>query len=1107
MNAYLPFNLISNISSKIIQMQKVIFTLSFLLATLATFAQGTRLLRQPTLSKTHIAFTHGGDVWVSNLATQQTTRLTSTAAVESNPHFSPDGKTIAFTSNRSGSTAVYTVPVTGGTPTRLTWHPGGASVKGWTRDGKNILYASMRETAPSSYNRLWTVSKDGGPSRLITKQWGFDGSFSPDGKQIILDRVTRWDVEWRDYRGGQNTPLVILDLKNFDEKLLPNNHETDIQPLWLGNTIYFLSDRDFVSNIWSYSTDTKELKQITTFKGADVKWLDGEGNQLAFEREGYLHLLDLATGKSTQLEISLIGDYPWAETKWEDVSKSARSASLSPTGKRAIFEARGEIFTVPAEHGDTRNITQSSGEADRTPIWSPNGDKLAWFSDKGGKGYSLLIGDQEGLTEAKSFSIGESKLGWEPTWSPDGKYIAFTDDDVRIRVINLETEEIKTIDTGGTNMERGDMGLTWSPDSKWLAYAKSASNNFRQITIWSAENNSINKVTNTFADAFSPAWDLDKKHFYFLASTNLALGSGWANTSSMTADANYSVYIVNLQKDEESPFKLRSDEEEVKESKTDADEKNQEEDKEKKDEEKDKDEKKDESIKIDFEDIASRTIDLPMPKRNYRQILAGPAGSVFIGESVPNSSGLTLQKFTLKDREAKEFISGVRNVSVSVDGKKMLAQSGASWKIMDTGGASGKEGKAIKVSLKMKLDRSLEWNQIFEEAWRYERDYFYDPNMHGRDWNKVHERYAPLVKHIKHRADLTYILDQVNGELSVGHSFVMGGDYPETESNSVGLLGADLVAEQNYWKIQRIFTTEDWNPELSSPLDEPGLKVEEGNFLVGINGNEITSNDDPFQFLDGTSGVQTILHINNKANFMEAWTITVKPIRSENALRQRTWVEDNRRKVDELSDGKLAYIWVPNTSGPGFVSFNRYFFAQQDKLGAVIDERFNGGGLLDDYMVDLMTRSLRAGLSNEVPNGKPFRLPAGILGPKVLLINEQAGSGGDFFPWVFRQQNAGPLIGATTWGGLVKSSVHYSLVDGGALTAPDNAVFDPINNKWIAENEGVAPDIPVRQDAKSLENNIDPQLERAVKEVLKKIEEQGTIQVSPPPFPTPAVKK
>ncbi|WP_167609221.1 S41 family peptidase [Maribellus sediminis] len=1093
-------------------MKKLFTILLSLFITIGSWAQATKLLRQPTLSGSHIAYTYGGDLWLTDLSSMQTKRLTSTGAVESNPHFSPDGKTIAFSSNRSGTTSVYTVPIEGGTPTRLSWYPSSANVCGWTPDGEKVLFSSTRETAPSGYERLWLVSKDGGPEELLTKQWGHDGSYSADGKKIVIDRISRWDVEWRDYRGGQNTPLVILDLKDFSETLLPNNHETDINPLWLGDKIYFLSDRDFVSNIWSYDVKSKALEQLTTFEGSDVKWLDGNGQQLVFEREGTLHLFDLNTKQISTLDIEIIGDFPWAEVQWEDVSSRASAGSLSPTGKRAIFEARGDIFTVPEEHGDTRNITQSSGAADRAPIWSPKGDQIAWFSDKSGKGYELLIGDQDGFSEPISISIGESKLGWEPSWSPDGKYIAFVDDDVRIRVVDIEAKTIKTIDTGGNNLERGDMGLTWSPDSKYLAYAKSAANNFRQITIWSLEDNSIKKVTNTFADAFAPAWDRDKKHFYFLASTDLALGSGWANTSSMTADANYSVYVVNLQKDESSPFKLRSDEEEVKKESSDKDKK--EKDKDKKEDEKDKkgnedkkDEEKQDSIKIDFEGIDGRTIALPMPARKYRQVVSGPAGTVFIAESVPNESGYTVQKFSLEDREAKEFVSGARSLSVSNDGKKMLSRVGSSWKIMDTGKASGKDGKNLKVDLKMKLDRSQEWKQIFEEAWRYERDYFYDPNLHGRDWDVVYNRYSPLISYVKHRADLTYILDQMNGELSVGHSFVGGGNYPSTESNNIGLLGADLVPEKGYWKIERIYTSESWNPGLSSPLDEPGLKVENGNFIVGINGKELTSDVNPFQLLDGTSGVQTVLHISDKADFESAWKITVKPISSESALRQRAWVEDNRRKVDELSDGKLAYIWVPNTGGPGFISFNRYFFAQQDKLGAVIDERFNGGGLLDDYMVDMMTRKLRAALTNEVPNGKPMKLPAGILGPKALLINEKAGSGGDFFPWVFRQQKAGPLIGATTWGGLVKSSVHYGLIDGGMITAPDNAVFDPINNKWVAENHGVAPDIAVRQDAKALEQGKDPQLERAVQEVLKMLGSENQSEITPPPFSTPAIKK
>ncbi|WP_418638448.1 S41 family peptidase [Winogradskyella sp.] len=1076
--------------------QTSFFALLFLLSNLITFAQGTRLLRQPDISQTHITYTYGGDIWISALNSNEAKRITSTAAVESNPYFSPDGNWIAFSSNRAGTNNVYVVSKNGGEPKRLTWHPSGSTVRGWTNDGKHVLFASNRATAPRPYNRLYTISVEGGAPKLLTKQWSNDGSYSPDGTQLILDKMDRWDEEWRAYRGGQNTPLIILDLKTQNEVLLPNKKTTDIQPLWLADHIYFLSDRDLVANIWSYNLKTKSIEQITTFKGSDIKWLSGNGDTLVYERDGYLHTMNISTGKHTQLSITVVGDFPWAETKWEDVSNSTRSASLSPNGKRAIMQSRGDIFTIPVEFGDSRNITKSSGIADRRPIWSPKGDKIAWFSDADRKNYALMISDQNGLSKPEVISIRESKLGWNPTWSPDGKHIAFVDDDVRLRFVNLETKKIKTLDIGGTNLERGSIELKWSPDSKWIAYEKSASNNFRQIYIYSIENDTTTPITDPFADSFSPAWDLNKKQLYFLASTDVALGSGWANTSSMTANPAYSAYVINLDANDDSPFKPKSDEEDIKkEDDSKSDDKAKKEDKEKKDDE-------NKSMIIDFEAIGRRTLALSIPSRNYGYIIAGPKGSMFISEYIPNDRGATLHKFNLEKQESKEFASGIRSVSVTTNGEHMLAQINGDWQVISTSGSEAKGGKRLKVNLQMKLDRSAEWEQMFEEAWRYERDYFYDPNMHGRDWNVVYKRYAPLVPFIKHRTDLYYILDQVNGELSVGHSFVYGGDYPDVERSTTGLLGADLTLDKGHWKIDRIYTTENWNPGLTGPLDAPGLNIKEGQYIVGINGNEIKAGDNFYKYLDGTSGKQTLLHINDKPEFKGHWTEIVEPISNENSLRQRTWVEDNRRLVDKLSNGRLGYIWVPNTGGPGFVSFNRYYFAQQDKEGAVIDERFNGGGLLDDYMVDLMTRSLRAGLTNEVPNGKPLTLPAGILGPKVLLINELAGSGGDFFPWVFRQQNVGKLIGMTTWGGLVKSSTHYALIDGGGLTAPDNAVFDPINNKWIAENEGVAPDIEVRQDAKALSNGNDPQLERAVKELMTQLRSKP--EVKAPQFPLPA---
>ena len=1093
-----------------------------------SFAQNTRLLRQPSISHKHVVFVYAGDIWITDLSGQDnkkltSKRLTSTAAVESHPHFSPDGQRIAFSSNRSGTNSVYVMPSEGGQANRLSWHAAGGSVRGWTPDGQKVLFASGRDTAPRPINRLWTIPVDGGPAELVLNQWAYNGAYSDDGKHMVIDRMSRWDGEWRNYRGGQNTPLVVVDLVNLEETMINSDSTIDIEPVWVGDTVYFLSDRDWVSNIWSYSVKRKRLKQITEFKNADIKQLATNGEQLVFEQNGDLFTFDLASEQLQQLSITVAGDFPWAETKWQDVGDKASSASLSPTGKRAVMSSRGEIFTVPVEHGSVRNLTQSSDAADRAPIWSPKGDQIAWFSDKGEQGYQLMLQSQDGLSELQTIAIGGSKMAWEPTWSPDGDYIAFVDDDVRIRLLELATKNIITVDTGGTNLERGRNDLVWSPDSNALAYVKTADNGFQQIKIYSVDTKQTHFLTNKFANSLSPAWDQNGKYLYFLASTDYGLNSGWANTSSMGAAPEYAPYVLSLLAHETSPFAPRSDEEEIEETKEDiskeADEEAAQDNTDSADDthqkygkelDKELDKEPIKKIEIDFKDIERRILPLPMPAGNYAFTLTAPEGTVFFAKRQGQNREVELLKFDLKSRKAESFIQGIQSASISADHKKLLIKKGPKWFVVDADKSTAKIDEPLDTTLMMSLDRQKEWRQIFVEAWRYQRDYFYDKNMHGRDWNEVFSRYEPLVKHIKHRADLTYLLDMVNGELSVGHSFVFGGDFPKTQKARAGLLGANLSANNGRWQLNRIFTAESWNPNLKGPLDQPSLKVTQGQYLVGVNGKELTSSDNPYEFLDGTVNQQTVLHINDKPSFREAWQITVKPTANETALRQRAWVEDNRRLVDTLSDGKLAYVWVPNTSTPGFVSFNRYFFAQQDKSGAVIDERFNSGGLLDDYMVDLMNRKLRAALTNEVPNGKPLLLPAGIKGPKVLLINEMAGSGGDYFPWAFRQQKVGQLIGARTWGGLVKSTVHYRLVDGGALTAPDNAVFDPLNNKWVGENIGIAPDIEVYQDAQSLAKGDDPQLLRAVKELmkkLKKLKKTKTKQITAPKYPTPAIQK
>jgi len=1067
-------------------------------------AQEARLLRQPSVSGTHIAFAYGGDLWLVGLDGGEARRLTSTPAVESDPHLSPDGRTVAFSSNRSGDWALYVMPTTGGDATRLTWYPAPAYARGWSPDGSRVLYASSRETAPAGHDRLWTVSPEGGPSELLPAPFGHRGWYSPDGGRMVVDAVSRWDVEWRGYRGGQNTPLVLLDLETLDEVLLPNERTMDIHPVWLGDRVYFLSDRDWVSNVWSYHVPTGALEQVTRYTDVDVKTLAGRGDVLVFERDGWIHRLDPATGDARKLDITIRGDSPWAMSRWVDVSRNVREASLSATGQRAVMEARGEIFTVPVEHGSVRNLTRSPGSADRTPVWSPDGERVAWFSDDG-TGYRLLVGSQDGLTEPRAYDIGESKMAWAPAWAPDGSRIAFVDDRVRIRVIRLDTGEIVTADEDGLLSSRTAPGPVWSPDSRWLAYAKAFPNHLRRIVVWSVDTGLARPVTDAMAHAESPAWDRDGRHLWFLASTDLGLAAGWANTSSMTASPSFGAYITVLRADDSTPFSLRSDEEPgegkdlppdtaagrgadaPREGTAGAP----------------REASTPEAVRIDFDGIERRIVALPIPVRRYGALVAGPKGSVFIGEQVEGQPGLVLQKFTLESRETQEFVKGVTRVAVSGDGSKLLFQASGQWRVVDTARPPDAASGRLTVDLQARIDSRVEWRQIFQESWRYQRDFFYDPNTHGADWRAVWNRYEPLVEHVRHRADLNYIIDQVNGELAVGHSFVGGGDMPSVESPRSAALGADLVAEGGRWRIARVYTQESWNPTLQAPLDRPGLRVAEGQYLLAVDGVEMTDRDDPYRLLEGTRGLQTLLHVNDRPTMEGAWTVTVEPIASETALRQRAWVEDNRRRVDELSGGRLAYVWVPNTSQPGVVSFDRYYFSQQDRQGAVIDERFNGGGLLDDYMVDLMNRDLRAAITNEAAGGTRMRLPAGVLGPKVLLINMMAGSGGDYFPWIFRKLEIGPLIGTRTWGGLVASCAPYPMKDGGSVTSPCNAVFEP-GVGWVAENEGVPPDLEVRMDARAVAEGRDPQLERAIQEALDAVSREGLPQVELPPYPRPA---
>jgi tricorn protease len=1058
-------------------------------------AEETRLLRQPDISGSHIAFVYANDIWVAQMNGGEARRLTSFPGAETSPHFSPDGKFIAFSGEYDGNMDVYVVPVAGGEPKRLTWHPIYDVVRGWTRDGKAIVFASGRKQVPLSIPKFWKISLEGEMPESLPIPRIAEGEYSPDGSKFVYQKIAPWESEWRNYRGGQNNPIRIIDLKSHEVKKLPWDGANDNSPVWMDNTIYFLSDRDYLMNIWSYDISTGDLKQETFFKEFDCKSLEGGGGKLIFEKGGYLHVFDPGSGEPQKLSVTVRGDLPWSRPHWEDVGWRIMARALSPSGKRAVFEARGDIFTVPAEKGDIRNITASSGIADRNPAWSPDGKHISWFSDKGGE-YHLVIADQYGQNR-KKIELENPTFFYTPRWSPDSKHISFGDTDRSLWVINIESKKATFIDNEGFTHPERTIHPEWSPDSKWIAYTKRLKNQYNAIFIYSLDKKKSFQLTDGLSDCKSPAWDAGGKYVYFLASTDYGLNVGWLDLSSLERPVRRGIYLAVLSSEEPSPLLPESDEEE------EVAEEPEEDKKDKPEEGEDKEKEEEAEVRIDFDGIDQRIIALDIPARDYSALAAGKEGTIFYLEREQGEDEVELYRYVMKDRETKEILEGVRNYTLSADGEKMLYSTGRNqWFIADANGQiKPGDGKIKTGDMRMKVDPPAEWKQIFREAWRFQRDYFYVDNVHGLDLEWAYKTYAPWVDHVRHRADLTYILDILGGETAIGHSFTGGGDWPDVERVPVGLLGADFEIEKGRYRIAKIYSGENWNPELRAPLSGPGIDVKEGDYLLAVNGVELDSSMNPYSLFDNTADRQTAIMVNDKPEMEGARKVTVVPVRSETALRRRAWIEGNRRKVDELSGGKLAYVWLPNTSVAGYRSFNRYYFAQIDKKGAVIDERFNGGGYIADYIVDLLSRELLGYFNNPIGDRQPFAAPnAGIWGPKVMIINDAAGSGGDMLPFMFRLKGIGPLVGTRTWGGLVGIWDVPPLLDGGFITAPRGGFYN-LHGEWDVENIGVAPDVEVEQEPKLVNKGHDPQLEKAVEMALELLKTQEVKMLPQPPDP------
>lgn len=1073
-------------------------TVAFLASVLPAvlFAQGTRLLRQPTVSSTQVAFAYAGDIWVAAREGGDARRITSYPGVEGNPTFSPDGQWIAFTGTYAGNPDVYVVSAQGGSPRRLTWHPGGDVVRGWTQDGKSIVFASPRQNPRLDGLQLWTIAMDGGYERQLPVVRANREAFSPDGRQMAFEEVSQWDIEWRNYRGGQNRPIQIFNFSDSTATALPWDRSKDTWPVWLGNAIYFISDRDYAGNVWRYDVTSKQLSQVTHYKDFDVKTMGGGGGVLVYEQAGYLHLYDPASNQDRQLVINVRGDLPWAEPRWTDVASRATAVSLSPTGARALIEARGEIFTVPAEKGDVRNLTHSPGVADRAPIWSPDGRQVAWFSDASGE-YRLMIGSQDGLRPPREIRLDKPTFYYDPAWSPDGKYLAFTDAGRVLWLVDVASGQATRVD--GDNYAHPERTLVpvWSPDSRWIAYAKRLSTQYRVLMVYSVAERRVRQLTDGLSDAGSPAWDVGGKYLYFLASTDYGLSSGWLDMTAIDRHVRQAVYLAVLANDTPSPLLPESDEEKGGQDSVPS---------------RDSTTTRTDStpakvtVRIDFEGLGRRVLDLGMPVRSYAAIATSLPGVLFVAESREGEPTVILHRYDLKKRKADEFLGGISLFSVSADGKKLLYKAGDTWGIVSTDpGAKVGDGK-IAVSLRMRTDPRAEWRQIWHEAWRFERDYLYVPNLNGADWNAVDRMYQPWLESVGHRADLTYLLDLLGGELTLGHTFTGGGDLPPVETANVGLLGADLALVGDRYRITRIYDGEEWNPGLQAPLRAPGVKARRGDYIIEVNGSELRSPTNLYAAFEGTAGKQTVLRLNDRPAREGSWTVTVVPVDDDTRLRIQAWVEDNRRLVDSLSVGRLAYVWLPNTSDEGYTNFNRYYFAQQNREGVVLDERFNHGGSIADYFVDILTRQLRGYFNNPVADRRPWTEPlTGIFGPKVMLINEMAGSGGDMLPYMFRQMKIGPLIGTRTWGGLVGIWDVPDLIDGGSITAPRGGFFD-LNGNWSVENEGIPPDIEVEQTTRQMLLGHDPQLERAVAEAMRLLQ-AAPVRLRSEPAPPVRVRR
>ena len=1078
---------------------------SVLAAPMAAAQDGeTKLVRDPALSDDRLAFTYAGDIWVANADGSNPIRLTSHAATERDPIFSPDGTKIAYTANYDGNDDVFVINVTGGEPQRLTWYPGSDEAVDWLPDGKTVALVSTRGRNAGRSRLLYHAGLDGGLPEKVSEARVFAGAYNEDG--TIFTNVpsrsgnavlTGGNNGWRGYRGGVTPSLQLLNFGAKTQETIPGDRTTEFDPVWMGGQLYFLSDRwNTRSNIFRYDPQARTVSQVTQESDWDIRNITAKNGRIVYEAGGVFHSLDVASGTTTRLPISLVADLPARRAGWKNVAGNMTSASLSPSGARVAVTARGEVFTVPTDKGSVRNISQSADVRDYGATWSDDGTRLAYITDDGDK-QVLKIENQSGTKSVRTITLGDefyTMIGWGNT----DKTIVYSTSDGLLMGLNVADGQSWQIAT--SPRRAGTFGATMSPQGRWMAFVTTGANVNGSLNLYDLDTRTAYPVSRGYADAQNPVFSKDGKTLFFTASTNA--GSVYGGLDMTTQDRPYraAVYAAVLEADGKNPLApFLADEEEAK-----KDEKPEDEDK----KEGEDAEAKDEGVKVAPDGINRRIVALPMAEAAYSGLATAKDGALFaIERPQPGSANgpgtgaerFRLVRFDFGERDASTVAPGITFVAPDKDGDKLLLGN-AGGQLLTSPAGEKLDPKPVNMSgVKLYVDPAAEWAQIFGDVWRMEKEFFYDPNLHGLDWKAVRAKFEPFLAHIGRREDLNELLIEMTGEMAVGHNYVGGGDGFSSDTTSPGLLGADIKRENGRYRIKRIFDGEEWNPDLQAPLAKPGVDVTEGDYIIAVNGVELTADGNIYEALSGAAGTQIELTVASTPDGERRRSI-VEPEGNDYLLRLWSWIEDNRRYVDEKTGGRVAYVYMPNTTTAGYTLFNRMYFAQTDKEALILDERANGGGQAANYIIDVLSRQWLAGWKDRY--GLDWSTPGGaIYGPKAMLIDLDAGSGGDWMPYAFREAGLGTLIGTRTWGGLIGISANPQLIDGGTLTVPFFRFFDADGNFTI-ENEGVAPDIRVELDPLALDRGVDTQLDAAIAKVMADLEGFKDPVKPAPAYPT-----